>query len=204
VLVPSIKGSIFARAAEDVLKLVSDGQLSKPEFRRMLPEGDLAILEQPITPSGWYDVQAYGRLLDLLRAVEGRGASQYLRQRGAHSAEILIEAGFYQQMQYLNRTEVAKHEDAHLRFLAFGHDLRLLTSLHASILNFAQQTPMVDPDRPGRYRIEFTDAAPMPETLCWTTDGFINRMARQHGHADIWCWQRPSQDRVVYRMLRTP
>jgi hypothetical protein len=204
VLVPSIKGSIFARSAKDVLDLVSNGHLSQAELRRMLPEGDLAILGQPIAASGWYDVKVYGRLLELLRTVEGRGANEYLRQRGAGSAELLIQAGLYQQMEYLKRTEVRQQGDGHMRFLAFGRDLRLLTSLHGSILNFARQTAKVDPDRPGRYVIEFTDAAEMPEALCWTTDGFINRMASQHGHSDIWRWQRPSPDRVVYLMLRAP
>ena len=204
VTVPSIKGSIFARAAEDVSKLVSSGKLSQADLRRMLSEGDLGVIAQPIAASGWYDVQIYGRLLDLLRTIEGRGENEYLRRRGARSAEMLMQAGLYQQMEYLKRTEVAQQSNAQARFLAFGRDLRLLTSLHASILNFAQQTARIDPDRPDQYVIEFTDATPMPEALCWTTDGFVNRMASGHGRGDLWRWERPSTDRVLYRMLRTP
>ena len=162
--VPSIKGSIFARSAEDVSKLVSSGKLSQAELRRMLPEGDLAVLAQPIAATSWYDVQVYGRLLDLLRAVEGGGENEYLRQRGVRSAEALMQAGLYQQMEYLKRTEVAQKTDAQARFVAFGRDLRLLTSLHASILNFSKQTAKVDPDRPGHYMIETTNAAAMPES----------------------------------------
>ena len=204
VTVPSIKGSIFARGAEDVSKLVSSGKLTQAELRRMLSEGDLAVIAQPIAATSWYDVQIYGRLLDLLRIVEGRGENEYLRRRGAHSAEMLMKAGLYQQMEYLKRTEVAQKTDPQARFLAFGRDLRLLTSLHRSILNFSQQTARLDPDRPGYYVIECTDAAAMPEGLCWTTDGFMNRMARSHGHGDLWRWERPTPDRVVYRMLRAP
>jgi len=203
-VVPSIKGAIFARGAEDVQKLVSDGQLSEADLRRMLPAEDRAVLGHPIVASGWYDVRIYGRVLDLLCNVEGQGAPEYLRQRGARSAELLMKAGLYQQMEYLRRTEVAKQSEAHGRFLAFGRDLRLLTSLHGSILNFARQTAKVDPDRTDRYVIEFTEAAPMPEALCWTTAGFMNRMASGHGHGELWRWERPSLDRVVYRMLRTP
>jgi hypothetical protein len=204
VTVPSIKGSIFARAAEDVSKLVSSGRLLQAELRRILPEGDLAVLAQTIAPTGWYDVQIYGRLLDLLRSHEGRGENEYLRRRGARSAEALMEAGLYQQMEYLKRTEVVQQTDAKARFVAFGRDLRLLTTLHASILNFSKQTAKVDPDRPGHYIIETTDAAAMPESLCWTTDGFMNRMASGHGHGDLWRWERPSPDRVIYRMRRAP
>ena len=202
--VPSIKGSIFVRATEDVSKLVSSGKLSQAELRRMLSEGDLKLLAQPVSATSWYDVQAYGRLLDLLRAVEGLGENEYLRQRGVRSAEALMQAGLYQQMEYLKRTEVSQQTDAKARFVAFGRDLRLLTSLHSSILNFSKQTAKVDPDRPGHYMIETTNAAAMPESLCWTTDGFMNRMASGHGHGDLWRWERPSPDRVIYRMRRAP
>ena len=92
--------------------------------------------------------------------------------------------------------------DPQLRFAAFGRDLRLLTSLHGSILNFGQQTARVDPGRADRYLIEITDAAPLPESLCWTTDGFVNRMASEHGHADLWRWERPTRELIVFRMLR--
>jgi hypothetical protein len=108
VTVPSIKGSIFARGVEDILKLAASGRLSQAELRRTLPEGDLAVLAQPIAATGWYDVQMYGRHLDLLRNEEGRGENEYPRRRGARSAELLMQAGLYQQMEYLKRTRVAQ------------------------------------------------------------------------------------------------
>ena len=202
VATPSIKGSIFARAAEDVLKLVAEGRLARAELERRLPRADLALVDAPVAPGGWYDVAAYGRVLELLRDLAGNGSDEYLRRRGAQSAEALLAAGFYQQMEYLSRAEVRQHRDPQLRSSAFGRDLRLLTSLHGSILNFGQQTARVDQGRAGRYLIEITDAAPMPDPLCWTTDGFVNRMASEHGHADLWRWERPTRELVVFRMLR--
>ena len=202
--IPSIKGAIFARAAEDLRKCVADGALSSAELSRRLGRDDLELVESTLSPSGWYDVAVYGRVLELLKDFAGGGRNQYLRDRGVTSAEVLIQAGFYQQMAYLSRVEVLQHSDQAARFAAFGRDLRLLTSLHSSLLNFAQQTARPDPELTDRYRIEFTDAAPMPEALCWTTDGFINRMARQHGHGDMWRWERPRADLVVYRMTRRP
>lgn len=200
--VPSIKGRIFARGAEDLRKLITDGRISWREVERRLPAGDIEILRQRMNAGGWYDVQVYGRLLELLKEVEGGGRNEYLRKRGAGSAEALIQAGIYPQMEYLNRTQAAKEGDPESRFQAFGRDLRLLTSLHASILNFGVQTPVVDPDTPHRYMLEITEASPMPESLCWTTDGFMNRMSSQHEMTDLWRWERPSRDRVLYRMTR--
>jgi hypothetical protein len=202
-VVPSIKGSIFVRAVEDVLKLVSAGQLSQVELRRRLTPGDLQILDEPILGSEWYDVQVYGRLVELLRDVEGGGQNEYLRKRGVRSAEALIQAGLYQQMEYLNRTQLARQSDPESRFRAFGRDLRLLTSLQGSILNFTRQTPQVDPEHSDRYLLEFSEAIAYPEVLCWTTEGFINRMAAQHDSPDLWRWERPRPDVILYRMRRS-
>jgi hypothetical protein len=200
--VPSIKGSIFGRAAEDLEKLVSEGRTSWEEIGRRLPEGDIAIVRQPINAVGWYGVAAYGRLLELLTDLEGDGRIEYLRERGATSAEALIRSGIYAQMEYLNRTQASRESNKEARFHAFGRDLRLLTSLHNSILNFSKQTPVVDPDYPHRYQLELTDASAIPEALCWTTDGFVNRMSRQHGQPDLWRWERPRRDLVIFRMTR--
>jgi hypothetical protein len=200
--IPSIKGVIFVRAAEDLLKLLGENRTSWRELERRLPASDVAALRQPPNPGGWYDVQTYGRLLELLREIEGGGSLEYLRERGSRSASALIQAGIYPQMEYLSRTQAAQQGDAEARFQAFGRDLRLLTSLHSSILNFSKQTPVVDPEHPRRYRLDITEADPMPESLCWTTDGFINRMASQHGVGDLWRWSRTRPDLVVFRMTR--
>jgi hypothetical protein len=201
--VASIKGSVFVRAVEDIAKLVSAGTLSRGELQRRLRATDLALLNQPVAPSSWYDVQAYGRLLEFLRDVEGEGKNEYLRERGARSAELLRQAGLYQQMEYLNRTQLAQQKDARARYLAFGRDLRLLTTMHGSILNFGRQLVKDDPQHADRYVMEYQDVASYPEALCWTTDGFVNRMAKQHGMPDLWKWERPAQDLIVYRMTRS-
>jgi len=201
--VPSIKGSVFIRAVEDTLKLLSAGTLARSGLGRWLRPSDAALLDQPVIASSWYDVQAYGRLLELLRDVEGEGSNEYLRQRGARSAEVLRDAGLYQQLEYLNRTQASQQKDPRARYLAFGRDLRLLTTIHGSILSFGRQQVKEDPKHSDRWIMEYIDVAPYPEALCWTTDGFVNRMAKQHGQADLWKWERPAPDFIVYRMTRS-
>jgi len=200
--VPSIKGSIFGRSVEDLLKLVANEEISHAELERSLEPGDAVYLRKPIAPTGWYDVKAYGRILCVLREVAGNGSNQYLRARGTASAEALLDAGLYQQMSYLNRTKLAAARGAEERYRAFGKDLALLSSMHRVLLNFATQTAKPCPDHADRYILEITDAADYPEPLCWTTDGFINRMALVHESPDLWTWDRPRHDRVVYRMTR--
>lgn len=200
--VPSIKGSIFGRGVEDLLKLVQRGEISRDEVARKLAPGDSAYLDAPIATTGWYDVQAYGRILELLREIEGDGSNEYLRERGAQSAEALLNSGLHQQMEYLSRTQVARARSKEERYRAFGRDLRLLVSMHGTILNFGTQTAKPDPDYADRYILEISEADPYPEPLCWTTDGFINRMARKHDAADLWYWERPSPHLLLFRMTR--
>jgi hypothetical protein len=200
--VPSIKGSVFAGVVESVNKLVDAGEVARAELPRWLESGDLALLGASLSISSWYDVRSYDRMNRLLLEVAGGGSPEYLRELGRQTARRLLDAGLYAQMEYLNRTRVAAERDPRARYEAFGRDLRLLTSLSAGILNFTRWTSRPDPEHGDRYRIDVADAADMPESLCWRSDGFINGMASIHAGRDLWTWTRPSRDRVEFHMVR--
>ena len=199
---PSIKGSVFAAVVEDVRKLLARGELTRAEAGRWAEPDDLRHLDEEIHVSHWYDIRAYERLSLLLRDVEGAGSDEFLRQKGRATARRLLEAGLYAQLQYLQRAGVSKQIDSKARFEAFGHDLRMLTTLSASILSFSRWTPKPDPERKHRYVIEVSEAKDFPEVLAWRSDGFINEMATRHGDKDLWTWDRPRQDLVLFRMTR--
>jgi len=201
--VPSIKGSAFRTLVEDVAKLLARQALSNSEAERWLEPEDFALLDQGIVISRWYDIRSYTRMSELLREVEGEGSNEYLRARGRRTAQRLLEAGLYAQLEYLQRTESAKTDDEEARLGAFGRDLRLLTTLSASILNFSKWVSRSDPDQKRRYLIEVSEAQDFPEVLCWTSDGFVNHMAAQHRRGDnLWSWQRMGPDRIIFRMSR--
>jgi len=200
--IPSVKGSLVAASVEDVNKLAQSKAISQAELARRLEPGDLAILAEGVQTGAWYDIRIYARLLALLKDVEGEGSNDYLRRRGAQSAERLLNAGLYQQLEYLNRTKLAKAASPQERFLAFGRDLRLLCSLSGSLYNFMRWEPQIDPEVASRYQVCVSDAAAYPDDMGWAAEGFINRMARQHGDADLWRWRRTAPDRIVFRMLR--
>jgi len=199
---PSIKGSVYANAHEDVNKLLADGALSRTEAERWLEPIDFEMLGGSINLASWYDVLSYDRLSRLLCDVEGDGKTEYLREKGRRTARRLIEMGLYSQMEYLQRTQLARSQGTQERFEAFGRDLRRLNTLSASILSFTKWNAVPDPDARTRYRIEVSEAADMPETLAWRTDGFVNEMAKEHSADDLWVWRRESRDLIVYRMKR--
>jgi hypothetical protein len=193
---------VFASVVEDVAKLLARGDVSRSDASRWLTAEDLAALERTVVVSSWYDIRSYDRMNQLLLEIEGGGRPEYLRGRGRETARRLLDAGFYSQMEYLQRTQVTRETEQGARIAAFGRDLRLLSSLSASILNFSRWTARIDANHADRYVIEVSEATDFPETLCWRSDGFINEMAARHSGGDLWDWVRPARDRVLFCMLR--
>jgi len=199
---PCIKGTAIASLVEDTRKLLSDGEVSQREIETRLTAEDLALLEEPVAESKWYGIDSYRRLTELLRDFVGNGRNEYVRERGRARGKRLIEAGLYQQMEYLGRSRVRSAMDPKARFEAYGRDLKLLVTLSQSLLNFATWKVVPDPDHADRYRIEVRDAADFPDVLGWSSEGLIDAMAEEHDMSGIWRWERLAPDLVVFRMLR--
>jgi hypothetical protein len=198
--VASIKGSVLAGHAEVVTKYLASHKLSPDELARRFEQGEIELLARPISMVGWYSVGTYQRVLEFLRDYPGKGSNDYLLDAGARSAEALIRGGFYQQLEYLKRTQVSSQDDPAERFQAFGRDLRLMTTITQSIVNFVNSTVQVDPEHANRWMIVHQGSAPYPVVLCWTSQGFCNRMAEEHSHPDLWRWERPLPELVKFRM----
>jgi len=196
---PSIKGSVLAGKAEELMKYLASHPVDPKVLARRFPDRELALLSQPISAGGWYDFHIYQRLLEL-RDYPGEGDNAYLLDSGRRSAEALIRSGFYQQLEYVGRTQHRAHTDPGARFQTFGRDLRLLNSLTQSIFNFVKSSVAVDPEHSNRWIIEYNCSAPFPDVTCWTTQGFCNRMAEEHGSPDLWYWKRLRPDVVQLKM----
>jgi hypothetical protein len=199
---PCIKGTAIVDLVEDTRKLFSDGKISQREIEARLTAEDLALLEEPVLESRWYGIDCYRRLTELLRDVEGEGRDEYVRERGRARGQKLIEAGLYQQMEYLGRSRVKRAMDEKARFEAYGRDLRLLVTLSQSLINFSTWTVVPDPNHGDRYRIEVRDAPDFPDVLGWASEGLIDSMAAAHGLSGLWRWERVAPDFVVFLMLR--
>lgn len=200
--IPSIKGSIVASHAEVLRKHIETMGVDDRFLRERFEPGEIDLLCGPIEATRWYSIETYRRMMEFLRDHVGDGDDRFLIDAGRRSAENLIRAGIHQQFEYLRRTQHKERVDARERFEAFGRDLRLLTTITGSILNFADSGVVVDPDTPTRWMIKHESAAAYPEILCWTSQGFCNRMAEEHGDPDLWYWERPRRDVVVFRMNR--
>jgi hypothetical protein len=203
-VVPSIKGAAFAFVVEKISKLLSSGQISRDELEERLPAGGLDAVERPVVVVSWYDIRIYTALMEVLKDIVGEGKNEYLVRHGAEAADRLLQKGIYQQMEYLKRMKLGKETDPAARYQAFGSDLRLLISLGPSIFNFGHQEVRDDPEHADRYMLEISEATAFSEVLCWSIQGFNNRMAAAHDAPDLWRWERPRMDLIRYRMTRSP
>ncbi len=200
--IPSIKGSIVAGHAEVLKKYLAEDRPEDRVLEERFEPGELDLLTGDLNAISWYDIRTYERMLLFLRDYVGDGSNQFLIEGGRRSAQKLLDAGIHQQFDYLNRTQVAGKVDKYERFQAFGRDLRLLSSITGSILNFAKSGVIEDPENSLRWIIQHSEAESYPEALCWTSQGFCNRMADEHGHPELWYWERTKPDVVEFRMNR--
>lgn len=199
----AIKGSVVANHAEVLKKYLDQHHPEEALLERHFEAGELDTLMDRIDPTAWYDIEMYRRLLEFLRDHDGGGSNAYLEEGGRRSAENLIRAGIHAQFEYLRRTQHADKISAEERSGAFGRDLRLLSTISASILNFTESSVIPDPDRPLRWIIQNDATHPYPEVLCWTAQGFSNRMAEEHGAGrQLWSWKRRSPTLVQFHMCR--
>jgi hypothetical protein len=199
---PSIKGTAFANVVSELHELVAAGKVTREVLARRLDPNDLAIIDQPIQPSGWYEIRLYGELATLMEEVAG--GPDFSRQRGARSAEFLLKAGIYQQLEYVRTggARLERHSDAEGRFTAFGRDLRLITTFASSMHNHSRWEVKVDPEHNDRWMIEVTEASAFPDAFIRGNEGFINRMSAEAGLKDLWRGERPRGDVIRYRMTR--
>lgn len=197
---PSIKGSVLVDLVEDVRKLLGSGDR---EAAAHLTEQDCATIEQDISQASWYSVDFYARLMELLRNAHGDGRNEYVIDRGRARGRKLMEAGVYQQMEYVGRLQATKAITSEERFAAYGRDLRLLVTLSRSILNFTTWSVEADPDVNARHIIEVSDAEEFPDILGCSTEGFIDAMASVPGQSGLWKYERFNRSLAVFRMTRS-
>lgn len=188
--VPSVKGSIFNSVAEDIHRAVGEGRLDREDLEAALGDKDLALLDDVVTAVSWMPIATYGRMLDLLAALEGgSGREAYLRDRGARAAERLL-AGTY------HRFEAKPGE--------WGPKSgQLMVGIAGTLYNFSRWS--FGEVEPGEWEIVASDAADLPNAAAHTAHGFLDWYANRASTTPIETkLLRPTPDRVVFRLRERP
>jgi hypothetical protein len=161
---PSIKGSAFQGAVDDLMALLESGRLDRDCLEVSLEPADLACLDEKVSAASWYPIGTYVRIVELLAAVEGSSdRERYLIQRGARAAERLTATGLYQQLEATRDT--------------WGDRVgNIMVSMARAIYNFTSWSFEFDRETRG-FTIKIEDAADFPEIARLTAQGFVQAVA---------------------------
>lgn len=158
----SVKGTAFSSVVESYLALVSQGRVSEALQSKYLTDADQDLIEGVVTSIGWYPIESYDHVLDLLAEVESGGdRSGYLIARGWRAAERLM-GGTYQQL------EVPPGAWG-------GRAGEMILGLGKLIYNFT--TWSYSEPEPGVHEVKVDNAALFPDTARYTAQGFLDYFA---------------------------
>jgi hypothetical protein len=186
---PSIKGTAYLSAHADVNALVARGAVRREDLELALEAEDLRLLEEKVTPTAWYPIASYGRLLDLLCKKEARGDVEgYLVARGEKAGERIAASGIYQQLD-------ASAESLGLR------TGRLVVTVAGLIYNFTSWHFEREGSTLGHFSIRVDDAADFPDAARITTQGFIQYAStRIVGRPMLARSERPLPSRILFHV----
>jgi hypothetical protein len=184
---PSIKATGFQSAADDLMRLVESGRLSRAELEARLPASDSVYLGKTLAASSWVPIEVYVRVGDILVELEGGGdARAYFRARGRRAAERLHRAGLYKQFDASVETWGKRAGN-------------IATTMSGVLYNFGRWTFETKPGREP-FTITVEDAAALPEYLRFVGEGFIEYTSSHmsEGREAEVISKRVTPDRIVY------
>jgi hypothetical protein len=194
---PSIKGSVITKLVEDVRALLERREADREGLEAQLSAAALELLEEKVEIGQWYPIEQYTELTELLWKEEGDGRVEFLHRRGEEAMKRLMEAGLYQQIEYLRREDSAFHRRP--RRTELLRSCRLVGSIMGALLNFTKQTWDWDPKNPEIILHHVRQAADYPEVLRHVQEGvvtFLVRLARPKAPAVT--SERRNTDHIVF------
>ena len=184
---PSIKATGFQSAADDLVRLIDAGRITRADVEARLRKEDLRYLDKQLAATTWVPIDLYARLVDILVQLEANGAPEvYLHNRGLRAGARLHKAGLYRQFDASPET--------------WGNRVGKIATTMASVLyNFTRWSFEIGGGR-GVWQITVDEAALFPEVARFTTQGFIEYASRTVSRGnEVVTSERVTPDRLIYK-----
>jgi hypothetical protein len=185
---PCLKGVTMQAAVRRLEAHRESGKLTDEALEAKLEPEDLELLEQRVAPTLWYPIDAYDRIMLLLRETEGgMGDDWWIRYGEASAAEILA-FGPVQAMLKGARS--------------FGPRAGIVL-VRMSTLYFNFSKWHFEGESLEAFEVEVSGAEPMSEPCRLIVLGFLRHLAQVFvGHEVAIESDRPVQSRIIYRTPR--
>lgn len=191
---PRVKGTIVLGVVAALRKLRRSGQLSAAQLAARLSGPALELLERKIEFASWYPMRLFRELVEFEWDEVAKRDPDYARRSGELSADHQAATGRYQQLDSAGRTRKVETSGALVL------QARLVTTVTSAFYSFLETRVAIDPARPDRLEIVYTNAAEFPEPLRYATEGFMNRINERQGSSRRWQSERTAPDRIVFWM----
>jgi len=187
-----IRGSALALARDEVRGLLGERRLAPEELRRHLLPEDLSYLDAEIHAELWYPIRVHDRLVTTLRDLEGAGSADFLVERGRRLGGLLLARPVVRALEEA-RAEVPEAASW------WAHAGAVLVALPSALFSCSTWL-LVPDDEPGRFTVEVTDAAELPESSRLGVQGALEALASElTGRAVHVASERPRPDCVLYQ-----
>ena len=182
---PCLKGITMQAAVKRLEAHRISGKLSDADLDARLEPDDLTMLEQRISPTLWYPIDSYDRIVALLFDVECGIGDGWWIDYGEETAAELLEFGPIQALLKGARS--------------FGPRAGIvLVRMSKLYFNFSKWH--FEGDSLESFNVEVTDAEPMSEPCRLIVLGFLRHLAQVFvGHEVPVESYRPVPGRIVYQ-----
>jgi hypothetical protein len=187
---PSLKGSVFQAAPEDLNRLLAEGHLTRESLEARLEAEDVELLDHKILPTAWYPIASYGRMVELLADLEaGADREAYFVARGTRAAARISGAGTYQQLETTSEQLGPRVGKIVITVAKLFYNF--------SVWHFDRGEDL------SQWSIRVEDARDLPEANRLAAQGFIAFVGEKVGGQPVEVTsERPRPDQILFHARR--
>ncbi len=166
---PAVKGLIVIMAMVPVRRAIRAGQIAREDVEFRLGK-HAEILDQKLSPALWYPVDIAGIFHEVMAEQMPGPRQAALADQGITAVRHLTQQDVYGQLDFAGRSlDESRNRDV----INFG---RRVATIMRSFYNFGEAVFEGDPDKQLNYYLRWTDVAPLPDSIRFVTEGFIQEI----------------------------